>query len=496
MKHYGRLAKVGFAWGTLSRLIGEFIAIPTTVILARLLSPTEFGIAATASFFVQLAGRVTNFGFNTALMQLKELRPEHTSSVFVVNLLFGSALWIGLFLGADTMAAFFHTPDIANVLRVAAFSFLIGSFGSVPSALLSRDMKFKSTVLVDTSYNLTTYTCAIAMALLGYSYWSLVHAQIIGTIVSTVLRFYLSGWRPSLRFSRDAFNDVLGFGFGLYMKRLLDSAALNLDNMVVGRTIGVAALGLYDKAFTTMNKVVLALSTAGPTVSFRIFSIIHEDDNRFRLAYRKVLLTATLVGYPALTWMIVSAPELFTVMFGERWAPAVLPFQILCVAGMVKLLIAYASVAIQSRGWIWGEVWRQLLYVALILGGVTVGSRFDVAGAAAGVLFATLVMGVLMHSLLKRAASLSWRDLLAPQMPAVVCSLGMVGVLLFAPAVSSNALGLQIDAPWLLVLLRVVVGGLYYGLFMLFCRFAAVRALVEETLAEFTPWIGRRLGTS
>jgi PST family polysaccharide transporter len=287
--------------------------------------------------------------------------------------------------------------------------------------------------------------------------------------------------------SLPALREVMAFGIGIHAKRLLDSAALNLDNLVVGRTIGIAGLGLYDKAFTTMNRAVLALSTIGPTVSFRIFAIIQDDTHRFRLAYRKVLLTATLIGYPALTWLVIVAPELFDVMFGHQWASAVIPFQILCGAGLMKLLIAYASAATQSKGRIWGEVWRQILVVA----GVAAGSRWGLNGAAGGVLLATLVMAVLMHAFLVRVASLAWLDVITPQFPALVCSGVLVAALLMASTLHDHLVGASSSLS--LLLLRAVTGLLTYTLFVLFCGFPEVRTLVDDTLNELAPWHKRWL---
>jgi PST family polysaccharide transporter len=496
MKYYGRIAKVGFAWSILSRAIGEMISVPAAMVMARLLSPSDFGVAAAAAFFIQVATRLTNFGFNTALVQLKDPRPEHVSSVFVVNLALGVSMWAAMAAGAPVLGQFFRSAEVAAVIPVAALSFVLGAAGGVPSSLLARDMKFRQSVVIDWAFYSTLAGAGILLAWLGYGYWSIVYAQLMAVTAQTVFRFYFAGWRPSLRFSRAALRDVLAFGLGLHAKRLLESAALNLDNLVVGRTLGITGLGFYDKAFTTMNRAVIAMSTAGPNVSFRIFALIHEDAHRFRLAYRKVLLTASLIGYPAFTWLIIVAPELFEVMFGQQWRPAVLPFQILCGAGLMKLLIAYASTATQSKGWIWSEVWRQLLYVALVIGGVTAGSHWGLAGAAGGVLAATTVLAVLMHALLLRVASLSWRDLVVPQVPALVCSAGLSVGLVALPVILKSVLGFELHAPWQVLAARAAFGGLFYVAFLLFCGFPAVRSLVDETLTDLLPghvrWLRRQ----
>lgn len=490
-RSYGRFARIGFLWGMGTRAAGEFLAIPTAMITARLLSPTEFGIAAAAGFCIQLAARLTNVGFNIALVQIKELRPEHSSSVFVAHLVLGLAAWTGLWAGAPYVAQLFGSPDVAAVLPIAASTFFIGAFGSVPAALLMRELRFREASTADFSYTACVAVLSIAMAWAGYGYWSLVYGQVIGTIVQTGLRLWYAKWRPTMRFSRAAIDDLLVFGFGLYFKRLLESGAQNLDNLVVGSTLGITGLGLYDKAFSTMNRAVVALSTTGPTVSFRILSIIHEDHNRFRLAYRKLLLTATLIGYPALTLAISVAPELFYLMFGPQWSAAVVPFQLLCVAGMAKLAIAYASTAIQSKGRVWSEVGLQIGHVALIVGGVAAGSRFGVAGAAGGALAATALMGIFMHGLLLRVAGLGWRDVVGPQVPAITCSAGLALILMGLPILCRQQLSIHLDAAWQLFAVKAIAGAVFYLLFIAFSGFAGVRALVREAVADLPPWAAR-----
>ena len=234
------------------------------------------------------------------------------------------------------------------------------------------------------------------------------------------------------------------------------------------------------------------MNTAGPAVSFRIFAIIQDDTARFQKAVRKVLMTATFIGYPTLTGLLIVAPELFRVMFGPKWDAAVVPFQILCAAGFVKVLIAYVSTATQSKGWIWGEVWRQALYVGLIVGGVTIGGRWGLPGASFGVLCATAVMGVLMFELLRRATGLHWADFLVPQIPAVTCSAGLLAVLLFSKTLLISANG---GAPPALALLaaRAVTGALFVLLFVWFARFQELRGVVVDTCEEFAPALARAL---
>ena len=184
--------------------------------------------------------------------------------------------------------------------------------------------------------------------------------------------------------------DILSFGLGIYVKNLLEYCTQNIDNLIVGRVLGMTSLGYYDKAFNTVTKLSERISLGGPGVSLTAFALMQDDLPRFRRAYRKVILSVSLVGYPVLAGMAVVADELVEVMFGSRWQPAALPLQILCVAAMLRQVSFYASSATQAQGYIWSEVKRQALAVVLAVVGVAWLSRWGIAGAAVGVLLSVV----------------------------------------------------------------------------------------------------------
>ena len=283
--------------------------------------------------------------------------------------------------------------------------------------------------------------------------------------------------------------EMLSFGIGIYAKRLLDYGTQNLDNLVVGRVLGLTALGLYDKAFNTVNKIASRLTLNGPNVTFRIFALIHEDRERFRRAYRKVMLTSTLVSYPALATLIVVAPQLFLILFGEKWLSAVAPFQILCVAAMPKMLNAFASTAVQAIGQVWSEVWRQLVSILLLVVAVAAFSRWGIEGAAFGVLVTTLTQSVLMYGLLGTTSGLTPRDVLAPQVPSLLCAAGaatiavLTGQALRADRAGPSAVGTASGAD-------VSPRSHFSWVSSCCCGFTDVRALVREMVIDVAPGFG------
>jgi len=456
------------------------------------LTPYDFGVAAAAGFFIQIAQRLTNLGFNTALVRLPDVTEDHSRTVFAINVGVGVVIGLTLALTAPWLAGFFRSPDAGYVIPVGGLTFAIGALGVVPSALMARQLKFRQLVIIESLYGWTVSLSSLCFAWWGFGYWSLVYSLLLGATVDGALKLLSARWWPSLRFSKRAFLELWSFGAGLHVKRLLEALAANIDNMVVGRALGVTMLGFYDKSFTTMNRATTLVSSAGQIVSLSVLGHLQGDSHRFRMAFRKMTLGVAVVGYPIMAMLAVLGTPLILVMFGPQWTAAVAPFQVLCTAGTLKIYLTYVSSAVQAKGRVWGEVWRQGVYVASIVIGVAVGSRWGLTGASFGVLLATMLMTGLMFDLLRRVSGCTWQDLIAPQMAGIACSIGLVVAVLATRAVLAAVVGSDIRI-WVELLIEAGVGGLFCAVFLLFGPFRDAKELVRETVLEFAPAVGRTL---
>jgi len=481
---YGRTAKVGAVWSMMRQGGNELIGLPVSMIMARLLSPQDFGIAAASTFFVRLATRLSQLGLSASLLRVKDLRPEHASSVYVVSQSMGLITFAALYSASPFVGQFFRSREAGDLLSLAALVFVISPIGTVPAALMSRRMQFRYSALADWTDTIVGAVVTVFFALRGFAFWSIVYGNLVAVSARVLLQLYLSGWRPSFWFSPQALRDLLSIGLALQTKRLLEYASSNVDNLVVGRVLGMAGLGLYDKAFTSMNKIVVRLTLG--QAAFRIFSIIHEDGERFRRAYSRLILSITVLGYPVLTGCVVVAEPLFRILYGDQWLSAVLPFRVLCIGGALQLLNAYAAQANEAAGNVWRQARRQAIGTALVVVGAAVGGAcWGVTGAACGVLAATVVLGVAMQALVREATGLSWRGMLAPQAPGATCAVLLAGVLLATSAV----LRVLVEEPqaWQMLMAQATTGGVFYASFLLLGPFPAVRNVVFETLDDLAP---------
>ncbi len=486
---YGQVAIAGTAWGYVRLGLNAVVVLPTAVVMARLLSPEEFGIAAAAIFFGQLSKRLTAAGLNAAIVRTKDLRSEHVSTAFIFNLVAGTVVGLALVASAPWLGQFYGNSNVSRLMPVVALTFAVSAIGSVPTSLLARNLLFKQSTTVLSVDLMTTNVTGMVLAWLGFGFWSIAYAELLGGISAAVSASYLARWRPRWHFSVAAFRELSSFGLGTYLRQLFNYLATNVDNLIVGWTLGVSALGYYDKAFSFVNRIILRLSASGPSVSFRIFSLIQDDHARFQRAYQKVLLAVSLLGYPMFTWLILAAPELFRVLLGNKWLPALLPFQILCAAGMLKLVYLFTSSASQAKGWIWAEVGIQLLYVIMIVVGCLIGTRVGVSGVAVAVLCVSLVMSVLMQTILKRATGLRWAELLEPQLPATICATTLGVAVLVAEGITRSRW--PTISPLFLLGEKVFVALVAYLVFLRFSWFTEVRILTRETIQDIGPSISR-----
>ena len=486
---YGKKAKEGALWAMGRETVTQLLTIPTTFVLARLLTPADFGIAAAASFFIQLGKRMGNMGLNTALVRMPDVREEHRASVFFINFVFGLVAWGALMLAAPAIGAFYGDERVVGAVRVASTIFLVNFFGAVEFAVLQRDMKFKEMAFVEWTTPIVFLPIAAGMAFLGYGYWSLLVAQLAANTASTCSKVYFGRWRPSLAVTRRGLADTVPFGMGVYAKRLLTHAADTLDSFIVGGLYGVTWLGFYDKAFNAADGLTTRF-TLGSNVMFRIFSIIQDDRPRFIRAYSKVVLAGTIVTLPVFAGLIVAAREFILVVFGQQWLQSVLPFQLLCAAGALRLVTAYPSAAVQASGRVWGEVWRKLAQLALIIGLIFVFRPWGIVGAAAAVFVSAVILTGLMQGLVASITGLTWPEMLKPLWPGAVAA--VITTLLIGGVTVLARMWMPTIPDWAVLILQVATAGIGWLTFTLFGRFAALQDVVDEVLDDVVPAVIRR----
>ena len=344
-----RAAK-GVFWTAASNWGNELTRLLLFMVLARLLTPEQFGLVALALVFIMLTQVVAEQGMADALVQRRRLDPEHLDSAFWMSVAVGlvlAALLAGL---AVPIALLLGQADLAPVLAALAVAMPIGSLSLVQRAVLMRRMAFRSLALRTLISIAVGAACALAAALLGFGVWSLVVQHTVTPLVGMLVLWRVSDWRPRLRFSYAHFRDLFAFGVNVVGSRLLLTFSRRSDELFIGGFLGAASLGIYTVAYRMVRLLIQLTSSLVDQVAFPLYSRLQDEPTRRARAYYKTTSFAALLAFPAFTATLVMAPEFLTVLFGPQWEASVPIVQILSVLGVIQLLSQLNATLLRAAG--------------------------------------------------------------------------------------------------------------------------------------------------
>ncbi len=484
MQELGSAVKKGALWILSGRFVILLINFGASVVLARLLEPADFGVFGVALMVKGLATRLGNVGFGMALVQKKEIRAEHISSLFVVNLFIFGLMAATLILASPYIGSFLESPLAGKVSALMALVFLSSPFSSVTNALLQRRMDFKGPSIGNMVDHAMSAGAAIVLALQGYGVWSLAYGYLLGTVSYTVILLKYAKWVPSLRFNAEAMRDLYGFGFKVFFKNLLIFGSDKVDYFIIAKQLGVAPLGFYEKAFNLMELASKELSQKLSVILFPAFSKLQDNKKRLRLAYSKVILILSLVCSPFFFGLFLVAPSFIGFFFGEKWLPTVLPLKILCIAGLFRIHLQVTSTAVNATGFVGSEIRKRAVSFILLSIGCWFGSAWGTSGVAVAVTLVTCLLAVQMALYFKKLVGLQLRDLFAPQWQGILASLAMsFAVLGYQAWVKST---LNIYSPTVLFS-SVFIGAATYLLTVWMIRTEQVVSLFREFTNDMKP---------
>lgn len=306
----------GVGWSAIGRgvnLLGQLI---TSIVLIRLLLPEDYGLLAMALVFTGFATLFTEFGFSKALVQRQQLEPAHTTSTFWANLVAGLLLAVAFYAVAPGLAIFYETPALKPVARWISLTFLLGSFGIVPRALLEREMAFKTITKVEITAVLVAGGVAVTLALLGGGVWSLVAQLLCHQALQSILFWTYTSWRPGFSFSWPALRDLMHYGANLTGFNIINYWARQADDLLIGKVMGLASLGIYNRAYTLMLLPLTQVTSLLSRVMFPALSRIQHDKGKVRWAYLRMIQLVAFITFPMMIGLFVVAEPFVATLLG------------------------------------------------------------------------------------------------------------------------------------------------------------------------------------
>lgn len=329
-----------------SKLVGFFI----TIVLARILTPEEFGLIAMLSIFISIGNTLLESGLTTSLIRTADVSQKDLSTVFYFNLIGSIFLYFILFFVAPAISAFYHQEVLTKIVRVYSLTLIINAFFVVQSTLLIKEMRFKTQTNIQIPSAIAGGLLGILLAKMGYGVWSLVWMSLLTAFLSTLLHWVYSSWRPSFIFDKASFNRHFHFGYKMTLSGLLETFYQNIYTLIIGKYYSAAQLGFYSRAFSISQLPIENISTAISKVTYPMFSEISQNDEQLKRVNKKVMQQVIFWNAPMLISLCVIAEPLFRFLLTDKWMPAVPYFQILCIAGILHPLHSYNLNILKVKG--------------------------------------------------------------------------------------------------------------------------------------------------
>lgn len=445
-------AAKGVAWNYFSFGLGKGLVLVTTAVLARLLTPEQFGVVGFATLAVSYLSVLKDLGLGAALIQRQDDVEEAADTVFTLNLLLGGILTLLAFLIAPLIASYFREPQVTALLQVLAFSFVINAVGAIHTVRLQRQLDFRRKALPDIGRSLIKGIVSIGLALAGFGVWSLIVGQMASSVAGVVLSWWMFPWRPKLRLATNLVRQMLNFGLSVIGTDGLTILNDTLDYLIVGRVLGSVALGIYTLAYRLPELLVFNLLWVLSAVIYPAYSSVQRETAVLEQAFWTTTRYIELVVMPLCLGLIIAADPLIRVFFGTQWLEAI---------PVMRLLAFYALV--RSVGYHIGDVYKAMgrpdILLKLGIGSLFVllpslwfGAQYGLVGVAWAHALVALARTITRWLVASRFITIRWYAIWAALKPSVLG--GVVLLLLALPTLLITA-----SLPPLVQLVATAVSG-------------------------------------
>ena len=340
----------GLFWGGVSNGIQQLLNLLFGIFLARLLTPADYGMVGMLTIFSALASILQEGGFISALTNRKKTEHKDYNAVFWFSLMMGTSLYTLLYVCAPLIAEFYQQPELTSLARLSFLSFLISSTNVAPRAFLFKQLRTKENAIISFCSLTLSGIIGIALAYKGFAYWGIAIQTIAFTTGTTILSYYFSGWKPSLRIDFTPIKEMIGYSSKLIVTHTFQIINNNLFSILLGKFYNEREVGYFNQAnkwstmgYTTINGMLT--SVAQP-----VLSTLSEDKERQLNALRKMLRFTAFVSFPAMFGLSFTSHELIVLAVTDKWLPSANIMQILCIGGAFIPFCGLFSQLMLSRG--------------------------------------------------------------------------------------------------------------------------------------------------
>jgi PST family polysaccharide transporter len=473
----------GLKWQAISIVGRQVLSLVVFTTLARLLSPSAFGLIALVGVYLGFVSMFIDQGMGMAIIQRPDLEPAHLDTAFWFNVGCALALCLGTVVLAVPISLIFHEPRLVPLLRCSSVGLIIGSSAAIHSSLFTKAMDFRQPVIRGLIANLVGGIIGIGMAFTGFGVWSLVGQQLASELAGAVFLWSMSTYRPSLRFSKSHLRQLVGFSSSVFATSILWYFSTRLDQIVIGRFAGISTLGLYSVANKIPNMANMVAQEPVANLSLPALSRLQADHEKMRQVICRGMELAAVVSFAVFVGLAVVAPDLVPLLFGHQWARAATLCSLLAIYALVNTLGIFCYPVLLATGGIGKYIWLNVWHFIGVLSVCLVGIQFSVSWLVLGLIINGVVLSIPGLMFVHRRIGLSPWDYCRPCLVPAAASIFMVGAVW--------ATGLLIPkSTWLAIVVfcKMTTGAIaYLGFMYLFKR---------ETLIKLFDMAGHAMGFS
>ena len=367
----------GIVWSGIDNIVQFGVTFVVSIVLARLLSPDDYGLIGIIAIFTTICNTLINGGFTTALIRKKDVTDDDYSTSFIVNLVLSILFYIVIFICSPLIAGFFHREELVALTQVSSLGMIVGALAMVQQTRLTKRIDFKTQTKVTLIASVASGIIGIGLALLDFGVWALVAQGLSSQLLRTIFLWYFNRWMPHLRFSIQSFRDLFGFGWKIMLSGLLDSVWKELYQVVVGKFYSPATLGQYTRAKQFSTLFSSNLTSVIQRVTYPVLSDIQDDKERMVAAYRKIIKTTMFATFALMFFMGAISEPLLYCLIGEKWHEAATYLPWICFVGSFYPLHAINLNMLQVQGrsdlFLGLEIIKKIIGIAPLLIGAFVG---------------------------------------------------------------------------------------------------------------------------
>ena len=444
----------GVAWTSLNQVLNIGLGFVIGVILARLLSPSDYGLLAMIGVFNAIAFSFMDSGFGNALVRKPNLTEDDNTTAFYFNLIAGVILFGVLWLIAPWVAVFFDKPILTPLVRAEGSLLIISAFKIVQNAQLTRALNFKAKMIIRVVASICGGITGIVAAYSGLGVWALVAMHIADSLISLMLLWLISPWRPRGKWSKTSFRYLWGYGSKLLASGLLDTVYSNIYPIIIGKFYSAADLGQYTRAKQYASMPSGTLTGVIQQVTFPVLSQIQEDDARLGNNYRRMLRFMVFIVFPIMMGMVALAHPLVITLVTDKWAQCVPYLQVICFASMWYPVHAINLNLLQVKGRSDLFLRLEIIKKALVTVVIFICVPFGIMGICCGAVFTSLACLAINTYYTGKLINVGFLRQMKDMAPTLLASLAMGAAVYFAV--------IPFDDNWVKLAIGIPLGAAIY----------------------------------